>query len=140
VLERPTQRSKVIRTDLDLLIPYQRKTAFVGRQAELAALQVWVRSDAPESVRVMTGGGGSPEQTLALRERAAEVDALLVAALRLSESSDEEARAELARVLNNLGIRLGDLGRWEEALQATGEAVGIRRQLAAQRPDAFLPT
>jgi hypothetical protein len=31
------------------------------------------------------------------------------------------------------------LGRREEALQATQEAVEIRRRLAAQHPDAFLP-
>ena len=41
--------------------------------------------------------------------------------------------------LNNLGIRLSDPGRREEALQTTQEAVGLYRQLAAQRPDAFLP-
>jgi len=34
---------------------------------------------------------------------------------------------------------LSDLGRREEALQATQEAVEISRQLAQQRPDAFRP-
>ena len=46
---------------------------------------------------------------------------------------------DLASSLNNLGIRLSDLGRREEALAASQEAVDIRRQLAAARPDAFLP-
>ena len=32
---------------------------------------------------------------------------------------------------------LSDLGRREEALQAADEAVGVYRQLAAQRPEAF---
>ena len=41
--------------------------------------------------------------------------------------------------LNNLGIRLSDLGRREDALAAAQEAVDLRRQLAADRPDAFLP-
>ena len=41
--------------------------------------------------------------------------------------------------LNNLGNRLSELGRREEALAAADEAVRIRRQLAAARPDAFLP-
>ncbi|MFC7616260.1 tetratricopeptide repeat protein [Actinokineospora soli] len=45
----------------------------------------------------------------------------------------------LAMSLNNLSNRLGDLGRWEEALGAITEAVDIRRRLAADRPDAFLP-
>ena len=41
--------------------------------------------------------------------------------------------------LNNLGRALSALGRREEALAATQEAVDIRRQLAKHQPDAFLP-
>ncbi|MGO8883313.1 MAG: hypothetical protein ACLQI7_06365, partial [Streptosporangiaceae bacterium] len=41
--------------------------------------------------------------------------------------------------LTRLSNRLGELGRREEALAAVEEAVTIRRQLAAARPDAFLP-
>ena len=41
--------------------------------------------------------------------------------------------------LNNLAVRLADLGRREDALAAIEEAVTIRRQLAAARPDAFRP-
>ena len=41
--------------------------------------------------------------------------------------------------LNNLSVRLGELGRREEALAAIQEAVTIRRELAAARPDAFRP-
>ncbi|MFM7204932.1 MAG: tetratricopeptide repeat protein [Myxococcota bacterium] len=44
-----------------------------------------------------------------------------------------------AEHLLNKGIRFNALGRREEALQATQEAVVIRRQLAAQTPDAFNP-
>ncbi|MCP4662144.1 MAG: hypothetical protein GY856_42620, partial [bacterium] len=51
----------------------------------------------------------------------------------------EEQLAERAGIANNLGSRLRDLGRREDALEATCEAVDIRRQLAASRPDAFLP-
>ena len=36
-------------------------------------------------------------------------------------------------------MRLSDLGRREEALAATQEAVDIYRRLAQTRPDAFLP-
>ena len=43
------------------------------------------------------------------------------------------------RSLNNLSVRLGDLGRREEALAAIEEAITIRRELAAARPDAFRP-
>ena len=44
-----------------------------------------------------------------------------------------------ATSLNNLAKFLRELGRREEALDAAQEAMGIRRQLAAARPDAFLP-
>jgi len=40
--------------------------------------------------------------------------------------------------LNNLGIRYSELGRREEALQPTEEAVGIYRELSQSNP-AFLP-
>ena len=39
--------------------------------------------------------------------------------------------------LNNLSLRLADLGRREEALAAIQEAVTIRRELAARWPDAY---
>ncbi|MCM3882225.1 tetratricopeptide repeat protein [Frankia sp. R82] len=45
----------------------------------------------------------------------------------------------LAAALNDLSVRLADLGRSEEALAAVEEAVAIRRRLAADRPDTFLP-
>ena len=83
--------------------------------------------------------GALPEHTLALRERAVTVYRMLAAALRERGDVDEEARAERARVLNNLGARLSALGRREEAFEATGEAVGLYRELASQRPEAFLP-
>ena len=44
-----------------------------------------------------------------------------------------------ARSLNNLSVHLSNLGRREEALAASQEAVDIYRRLAETRPDAFLP-
>ena len=41
--------------------------------------------------------------------------------------------------LNNLSVRLADLGRREDALAAIEEAVDAYRELAAARPDAFPP-
>ena len=46
---------------------------------------------------------------------------------------------DLASSLNNLGGDLSNLGRREEALAASQEAVDIRMRLAATRSDAFLP-
>ena len=45
---------------------------------------------------------------------------------------------DLAGALNNLGIRYSELGRREDALPPTEEAVTLRRELAATNP-AFLP-
>lgn len=41
---------------------------------------------------------------------------------------------ELAQSLNNLGVRLAGLGRPEEALEVTTEAVEILRRVAAGNP------
>ncbi|MBN2023636.1 MAG: tetratricopeptide repeat protein [Pirellulales bacterium] len=55
------------------------------------------------------------------------------------DQTTEEALPERARLLNNLGVFLSELGRREEALEATRDAVEIRRALARGRRDAFLP-
>jgi tetratricopeptide (TPR) repeat protein len=52
---------------------------------------------------------------------------------------DEAQLAEYSRLASNLGIRLRDLGRREEALKATQEAVEIWRRFAQQHPDAVRP-
>jgi tetratricopeptide (TPR) repeat protein len=52
---------------------------------------------------------------------------------------DETQQIEYARLANNLGIRLRKLGRREDALAASQEAVEIYRHLAQQRSDAFRP-
>ena len=51
----------------------------------------------------------------------------------------EDALAHHAARVGTLGNRLSNLGRREEALAASQEAVDLDRQLAAARPDAFLP-
>ena len=48
-------------------------------------------------------------------------------------------RPDLAWSLIDLSVRLGDLGRREDALAAIEEAIALRRELAAARPDVFLP-
>jgi tetratricopeptide (TPR) repeat protein len=75
-----------------------------------------------------------PEQTLALREVAARFTAAVVERLRV-----EGDKGDLARFINNLSVRLGDLGRREEALEFVQEAVVVYRELSQSRPDAFRP-
>jgi tetratricopeptide (TPR) repeat protein len=74
-----------------------------------------------------------PDRTLALR--------LLLADFYQArrERLSPEAAEERAGVLVMLGWALSALGRQEEALTATQEAVKIYRQLAQQNPQAFLP-
>lgn len=81
-----------------------------------------------------------PEQTLHLRERITLIDYPIAEVLRpiASVSVDEAPRDLFATALNRLDIRLSALGRREDALAAE-EAVALRRELAAARPDAFRP-
>ncbi|EXI90554.1 MAG: putative O-linked N-acetylglucosamine transferase, SPINDLY family [Candidatus Accumulibacter regalis] len=69
------------------------------------------------------------------RERLAKVDALEDAAA----DQRETILSRLAASANTLGIRLSKLGRREEALAASREAVDLYRRLAQDRTDAFLP-
>ncbi|MGH3221402.1 MAG: tetratricopeptide repeat protein [Streptosporangiaceae bacterium] len=73
-----------------------------------------------------------PHQTVALAGLAAEV------LQRLADAA-APGSGERARRLNDLSNRLSNLGRREQALAAIEEAVTTCRDLAAARPDAFLP-
>ncbi|MFJ8690758.1 tetratricopeptide repeat protein, partial [Micromonospora wenchangensis] len=57
---------------------------------------------------------------------------------RLAEAYPAAYLPDLAASLNNLGIMLSGLGRWEEALAPSEEAVTIRRRLAEANPAAYL--
>src|ERR1035441_8772829 len=48
-------------------------------------------------------------------------------------------RPDLARSLDNLGVRFSALGRPAEALPVTEEAVALYRELAAASPDRYRP-
>jgi tetratricopeptide (TPR) repeat protein len=61
------------------------------------------------------------------------------AAAKVPPDLRENVLNHLASRAGTLGVRLSNLGRREEALAATQEAVDIRRRLAQTRPDAFLP-
>ncbi len=79
-----------------------------------------------------------PQNTTALRELAAIVTRIELETLDPTDNS-EDARSRRARNLNNLSVRLAELGHREEALTVIEEAVAIYRDLAGTRPDAFLP-
>ncbi|MGW6932823.1 tetratricopeptide repeat protein [Lentzea sp. NPDC054927] len=81
-----------------------------------------------------------PRQSQILAETAVTLGQTLVARYRAIVAQDPASdRSDLAMGLNNLSVRLGELGRREEGLAAINEAVEVYRRLAEQRPDAFLP-
>jgi len=81
-----------------------------------------------------------PASSFALAPLAAALNRRLVEELRARAVTDPaNFLPDLAAALNNQSNRLADLGRREDALTASAEAVGHYRTLAAARPDAFLP-
>jgi hypothetical protein len=80
-----------------------------------------------------------PQHTQVHRDTAALVATALVTSHRASEHDEATNLPDLAMWLNNLSVRLGDVGRREEGLAASEEATSVYRELARQRPDAFLP-
>jgi tetratricopeptide (TPR) repeat protein len=109
-------------------------------EGERRRVEGWMRAAAgrlaewpPAAWRALDAALPAPDRTLALRPFLAD---FYQARLEQTPPEDPEERA---RVLNMLGFALSEMGRRAEALQATQEAVEIRRRLAAQHPDAFLP-
>ena len=100
-----------------------------------------IRTDSADLYALMHLSNAMPRYTLELREIAAELDTALVDKLRsrMGGSQDLNHLAMLGAALNNLSNRFSDLGRREDALATIEEAVAIRRDLAAARPDAFRP-
>lgn len=80
---------------------------------------------------------GVPHATVSLRRVAEWVNRTRLR--ELIESEDEGVLAERASLQNNLGNRLSDLGRREEALKATLDAVELYRSLAQRNPERFQP-
>lgn len=56
---------------------------------------------------------------------------------RWNEVDPDTSDSARADRLSNLAVRLGEVGRRDEALHAAEEAVALRRQLVAEDPDAF---
>jgi tetratricopeptide (TPR) repeat protein len=89
---------------------------------------------------LMTLVDGLPHQSFNLAQLAADLTQRATDVLRQRALTEPETFLPiLASSLNNLSIRLGELGRREEALAAIEEAVPIRRGLAEARPDVFQP-
>lgn len=70
---------------------------------------------------------------------ARELDAVAAGATDVPLGVREEFLKHLAERVGTLGMRLSAVGRREEALAPSEEAVDIHRRLAQTRPDVFLP-
>jgi tetratricopeptide (TPR) repeat protein len=113
--------------------------AAAGRDEPVRWLYAIAQAAETDSGALITIANALPDQTVALRELAAELTQSIVDRLRSVVREDRAAEAILSAWLTNLGVRLINLGRREEALAASQEAVTIYRHLAEIRPDAFLP-
>ncbi|MFC1430393.1 tetratricopeptide repeat protein [Streptacidiphilus sp. N1-3] len=80
-----------------------------------------------------------PGSSQRLADWAGDLTRCLTNRYRALPEDDQDRLPALAGSLNNLSIRLGALGRVEEALAAIDEAVHIRRALAFDRPLVHLP-
>ncbi|WP_241835496.1 tetratricopeptide repeat protein, partial [Pseudofrankia asymbiotica] len=79
-----------------------------------------------------------PRYSTRLLDLAVDLQQAYVSRLREADSSDD-ALSGLASSLNNLSVRLREMGRWEDGLAVIEEAVSVYRRLAAVQPDTFLP-
>ncbi|MFD6313224.1 tetratricopeptide repeat protein, partial [Streptomyces nigra] len=80
-----------------------------------------------------------PRHSSTLAHVAALLSEVLVARYRESARRHPDDLVPFAGSLSNLAIRLREVGRREEALAASSEAVRIRRDLAAAEPATHLP-
>lgn len=114
----------------------------LGRAHTVEVLVVTAADGEPEALRAVNDGAEGPWMKRHLqdptrtydvrtyrREDGRSFEVALVHAL--AEARPDAFLPDLARSLNNLGNMLSDLGRREDALAATDEAVSIRRALAA---------
>ena len=114
--------------------------AVTAGPAELADLASLALQLAPRPDLAASLAGQMPEHSVRLAALAATLISQQVTQYRAEASGGEPgAPNRLARALNNLSLRLGRLGRREEALAAIQEAAGIYLELAEARPDALRP-
>jgi tetratricopeptide (TPR) repeat protein len=143
-LTRAAPDQPAVRAALDELLaaalPRIVDLAITSGPAELADLASLALQLAPQPGLAAPLAGQMPEHSVRLAALAATLTSQQVTQDRAEGLAGEpDAAGRLAASLNNLAVRLGDLGRREDALAAIREAVTILRALAAARPDAFRP-
>ena len=109
--------------------------------APLDWLDSLVESGAADIVALMEIANTLPTHTLVLRGKAVELHGQIakLAEQMADDGPTGQRRQVLATTLNNLAIRLSEVGKREEALEVAREALSLRRDPAAANPDSFTP-
>ena len=143
-LTRGAPNQPVLRSALNELLtaalPRIVDLAVTADHAELADLASLALNLAPQPHLAAPLADQMPRPSVRLAALAATLTSQQVTQRRTDAIDGQpDADNHLARSLNALSVRLGDLGRLEDALTAIEEAVTIRRELARARPDVFRP-
>ena len=138
-LTRAVPNQPAIRAALDELLatalPRIVDLAITTGHAELADLASLALQLTPQPDLAAPLVSQMPQHSVRLAALAATLTSQQVTQYRADALGGEpDAASRLAGSLNELSIRLADLGRPEEALAAIQEAITIRRELAAARP------
>jgi tetratricopeptide (TPR) repeat protein len=125
---------------LTAALPRIVRLAVTAGHAGLADLASLALQLAPQPGLAAQLAGQMPEHSVQLAALAATLTSQQVTQYRAAAIDGQpDAAHHLAGSLDDLAVRLASLGRREDALAASEEAVTIFRELAAARPDAFRP-
>ena len=125
---------------LTAALPRIVRLAVTAGHAGLADLASLALQLAPQPGLAAQLAGQMPEHSVQLAALAATLTSQQVTQYRAAAIDGQpDAADHLAGSLDDLAVRLASLGRREDALAASEEAVTIFRELAAARPDAFRP-
>ena len=119
--------------------------AAAGRDEPVRWLYAIAQAAEADVGALMVIAGELPFYTMALRELAVDLTQSITDQLRTAlagqtgEEATDAAHGLLGKWLSNFGVRLTAIGRREEALAASQDAVAVYRRLAGTRSDAFLP-
>lgn len=107
-------------------------------QPMLAALRTLITTADIDTLHALSAG--LPRHSMLLSLTSLSIAEALVARLRAAATTNRDAYLpDLAMSVNNLAVRLGEVGRRAEGLAAAQEAATLYGELAAENPDVFGP-
>ncbi len=106
---------------------YKRRTQYQEAAAHYYSAAELLRGSAPEALAINNAG-----EVHRLRGESAQSIRFFRRALALLESRLSPPKSDLAAVLNNLGVALGEQGRFTEAFRHLERALALKRRLYAE--------